>query len=172
MSNEGSEMISIAEFIEIVRRRKMWLGLSVVLSLLLVTFYNHWAPQLYEASASIVFENYSKNTIVDFEMPRTFSWSSFVANRIQEMQTQSFAARVYAELPEADRNLFSLPPTLPPEFDKEKYIINEINVNLSVRPIQETDVVVITFTSEHAALTAKVANTGIASAKPQPRLRI
>lgn len=159
MSNEGSEMISIAEFIEILRRRKMALGLSVGLALLLVMLYNHLATRLYEASACVVFENYSKNTIVDFEMPRTFSWSSFVANRIQEMQTQSFAARVYAELPEAERNLFPLPPTLPPEFDKEKYIINEISVNLSVRPIQETDVVVITFTSEHAALTAKVANT-------------
>lgn len=151
-------MISIAEFVEIVRRRKMSLGLSVGLALLLVMLYNHLATRLYEASAQVVFENYSKNAIVDFEMPRTFSWSSFVANRIQEMQTKSFAARVYAELPEAERDLFPLPPTLPPEFDKEKYIITEISANLSVRPIQETDVVIITFVSEKAALTATVAN--------------
>jgi uncharacterized protein involved in exopolysaccharide biosynthesis len=152
MTNQGNEMISIAEFIEIVRRRKMSLGVSVVLALLLVLLYNHLATQLYEASASVVFENYSKNTIVDFEVTKTLSWASFVANRIQEMQTTAFARRVYEELPDAERRLFRLFRPLPPQFDREKYIIDEINVNLFVRSIQATDVVVITFASESPRL--------------------
>ncbi|MGH7451540.1 MAG: GumC family protein, partial [bacterium] len=152
-------MISIAEFIEIVRRRKMWLGLSVILALLLVLLYNHSATQLYEASASVVFENYSKNTIVDLEVTKTFSWASFVANRIQEMKTKTFARQVYEELSEAEHRLFRLPHPLPPQFDGEKYIIDEISANLSVRQIQETDVVAITFASENAELAATVSNT-------------
>lgn len=152
-------MISIAEFIEIVRRRKMWLGSSVILALLLVMLYNHLATQLYEASAAVVFENYSKNTIVDIEVTKTFSWASFVANRIQEMKTKVFARQVYEELSEADHRLFRLPHPLPPQFDGEKYIIDGISTNLSVRQIQETDVVAITFASENAELAATVANT-------------
>ncbi len=152
-------MISIAEFIEIVRRRKMWLGLSVIVALLLVMLYNHSATQLYEASAAVVFENYSKNTIVDLEVTKTFSWASFVANRIQEMKTKTFARQVYEELSEAERRLFRLPHPLPPQFDGEKYIIDEISANLAVRQIQETDVVAITFASENAVLAATVSNT-------------
>ncbi len=159
MLNQGNEMISIAEFIEIVRRRKMWLGVSVILALLLVLLYNHLATQLYEASASVVFENFSKNTIVDIEVTKTFSWASFVANRIQEMKTKTFARQVYDELSEAERRLFRFPQPLPPQFDGEKYIIDEININLSVRQIQETDIVAITFASENAELAATVANT-------------
>jgi uncharacterized protein involved in exopolysaccharide biosynthesis/MinD-like ATPase involved in chromosome partitioning or flagellar assembly len=159
MSNQGNEMISIAEFVEIVRRRKMWLGVSVILALVLVMLYNHLAMQLYEASASVVFENYSKNTIVDFEVTKTFSWASFVANRIQEMKTKAFARQIYEELSEAEHRLFRFPDPLPPQFDGEKYIIDEISENLSVRQIYETDVVAITFASESAELAATVANT-------------
>src|SRR5262245_2373747 len=108
MDYQKSQTISASELIEIIRRRKTTLIVSVMLALLLVFSYNRLATKFYEASSIIVFENYSKNTIVDFEIAKTFSWASFVANRVQEMQTEAFAQQLYEELSEAESSLFRL----------------------------------------------------------------
>lgn len=159
MYKQGNETISVAELAEIVWRRKITLCVSVILILTPILFYNYFSTPLYEATATIGFENYSKNPIVDFELPRSLSRVGFVANRVQEMKTATFALQIYQELSESERKLFRFPHPLPPGFKAEKYIIDTIMQQLSVRPVNETDFIAITYVSETPNLAAKIVNT-------------
>lgn len=136
----------------------MTLFMSVIVILIPVLFYNHFSAPLYKATAIVGFENYSKGTIVDFDPSKSLSRTSFIANQIQEMRTTTFTQQVYEELSESQRDLFKRfhPPPSRPE--AESYMIAEIIKNLSIRQINETDFIAITYESESAELAATIAN--------------
>jgi uncharacterized protein involved in exopolysaccharide biosynthesis/MinD-like ATPase involved in chromosome partitioning or flagellar assembly len=144
--------------IEVIRRRKMTLFMSVIVVLIPVLFYNHFATPVYETTAIVGFENYSKGTIVDFDPSKSLSRTSFIANQIQEMRTTTFARQVYEELSESQRDLFKLFHPSPSRSEAESYMIAELIKNLSIRQINQTDFIAITCVSEGPELAATIAN--------------
>ncbi|MGH7492448.1 MAG: GumC family protein [bacterium] len=158
MNNQKDQVISAAELVEVIRRRKMTLFLSFIGVLIPILCYNYFSTPLYEATATVGFENYSKSTVVDFDPTRSLSRASFVTNQIQQMRTTVFAQHVYDELSASQPNPLKLPQPLPSEVEVETYVINEIASHLSIRQINETDFVAITYVSENPALAATIAN--------------
>jgi len=159
MDNQKNQTISTSELVEILRRRKLMLFMSISLALMPVLLYNLLSTPVYEATATVVIENYSQSTIVDFDLTKALSRGSIVANQIEEMKTTTLARGVYEELPESTRNLFRLPPSLSPPTDATSYMINAIRMNLSAKPIVETDFIAITYESTVPELAATIANT-------------
>lgn len=158
MEKQEPQAISLAEIIEVVRRRKLGLLLCVILALIPILLYNYLATPIYEASAIVAFENYSKESMTGFEFSAALSRGNFVANRIQEMKTKTFAKRVYDELPDSMHRLFRFPDPLPADFNAERHVVNTIRKNMSVQLVKTTDLVTISYASENPALAKTVAN--------------
>lgn len=154
--------MSFAQIVEIVKRRKTTLVLSVILALIPILLYNRYATPIYQAAAIVAFEDYSKDTVMGIDFAGSFFRGNFVANRIEEMKTKNFARQVYEELPDSARRQFPFPDPLPPRFNREAYLVNQIRASLSVQSVKTTDLVTVSFTSENPELTKTVANTVIA----------
>ncbi len=163
MEKQEHQALALAEIVELVKRRKMTLLLSVILALIPILLYNHWATPIYEATAIVAFENYSKETAtIGIDFVGSPYRENFVANRIQEMQTKTFARQVYDELPDSTRRLFRFPQPLPAHFSAEQYAVNTIRQNLSVEPVKTTDLVTLSFAYENPELVKTVANAAAA----------
>src|SRR5947199_5864469 len=83
----------------VLRRRKALLILSLLGVLALVFYYNETTPPVYEAAASVVFEE-SQDPIPD-DVSRKLSWELYLSNRIEEINSRAFAEDVVAALPKA-----------------------------------------------------------------------
>jgi uncharacterized protein involved in exopolysaccharide biosynthesis/MinD-like ATPase involved in chromosome partitioning or flagellar assembly len=158
MEKQEQQAISLAEIFEVVKRRKMALLLYVVLALIPILLYNYLATPVYEATAIVAFENYNKEPMIGFDFSGALSRGNFVANRIQEMKTKTFAKQVYDELPDSTHRLFRFPEPLPANFNVERHVINAIRKNMSVELVKTTDLVTISYASENPALAKTVAN--------------
>lgn len=158
MEKQEQQAISLAEIIEVVKRRKMALLLCVVFALIPILLYNHLATPIYEATAILAFENYSKEPMVGFDFSGALSRGNFVANRIQEMKTKTFAKQVYGVLPDSTHRLFRFPEPLPENFNAERHVVNTIRKNMSVELVKTTDLVTISYASENPQLAKTVAN--------------
>jgi uncharacterized protein involved in exopolysaccharide biosynthesis/MinD-like ATPase involved in chromosome partitioning or flagellar assembly len=158
MEKLEQQAISLTEIIEVVKRRKKSLLLCVVLALIPILLYNYLATPIYEASAIVAFENYSKEPMTGFDFSGALSRGNFMANRIQEMKTKTFAKQVYDELPDSTHRLFRFPEPLPANFNVERHVINAIRKNMSVELVKTTDLVTISYASENPALAKTVAN--------------
>ncbi|MDZ7289984.1 MAG: Wzz/FepE/Etk N-terminal domain-containing protein [candidate division KSB1 bacterium] len=158
MEKQEYRVLSLAEIIDILKRRKMTFLLSVVLAIIPVLLYNHFATPIYQATAIVAFEDYSKEATVGFDFAGSLYRGNFVANRIQEMKTKTFARQVYDELPDSVRAWFRLPEPLPSKFNSARHVVGIIRSNLSVQLIKTTDLVTITYAAESPELAKTVAN--------------
>jgi len=162
MENQQPDFVTIGEIFNKTRRRKWTLLSCVVLSLLLVFLYNRRATPIYRASAIIAFERFSKDNILEFDFASASYKDNFIANRIMELKTLTFAQTVFHALPDSFRQLFSLPDSKPTDFDPEKYIITKIQDNISVAQTKSSsNLLTISFDSENTELAKEVTNTAI-----------
>ncbi|MCI0696548.1 Wzz/FepE/Etk N-terminal domain-containing protein [candidate division KSB1 bacterium] len=158
MEKQEPHAISLAEIVELVKRRKRSLLLCVVLALIPILLYNHLATPIYEATAIVAFENHSKEPMTGLDFFGSPSRGNFMANRIQEMKTKTFAKQVYDELPDSTHRLFRFPEPLPEHFNVERHVVNVIRKNMSVQLVKTTDLVTISYASENPGLAKTVAN--------------
>ena len=157
MEHQPRQAISFAEIINLVRRRQRTLILCIGLAVVPTLIYNHITTPVYQASAVVVFENYSKDTILDFA--GSAQRTNFVMNRVEEMKTRSFVTEVYDELPDSAKQMFPLPNPVPPRFNHKRYAISLMRRNLAVEPLKMTDIVTVSFSSENPELAKIVANS-------------
>ncbi len=158
MEKQEHQAISLTEIIEVMKRRKLALLLCVVLALIPILLYNYLATPVYEATAIVAFENFNKEPMVGFDFSGALSRGNFVANRIQEMKTKTFAKQVYDELPDSTHRLFRFPDPLPADFDAARHTVNAIRKNMSVQLVKTTDLVTISYASENPGLAKTIAN--------------
>lgn len=159
MDHQGNQVISIFELITAIWRHKTKLLISIAMVVTPILLYNYYTTPVYEATATVAIENYSKDSIVGFEVTSSLSHTSILTNHIQEAQTSIFARQVYKALSDSVRSLYKLSDSAPSNFDPEGYKIGIIGNNLSARPIAETDFIAIIYSSEIASQAAAVANT-------------
>jgi tyrosine-protein kinase Etk/Wzc len=159
MEKQERQDLSLAEILDIVQRRKLILLVSVLLAIIPVLLYNHVATPIYQANAIVAFEDYSKEMMPTFDFAGSVYRGNFVANRIQEVKTRTFAKEVYDELPDSVRKLFRFPDPLPSRFDAERHVVSLIRAGLSAELIKTTDLVNIAYACENPQLAKIVANT-------------
>ena len=157
MEAKQSDFISIGGIIQNVQRRKKTLGACVVVGLLAAFLYNFLSTPIYRASAVVSFERFSKDTVLNFDFTNASYEAIFIANRMKELQTRTFAQHVYLALPDSARRLFHLPELTPGSFDSAGYIISTIQAGISMELADKTpNVLTISFDSENAALAKEV----------------
>ena len=166
-----NQATSFVEIVKILKRRKLLLLLCLVLALTPIVLYNQLTQPTYEATAIVAFEDFSKETMPGLDFAGSLSHGNFVANRIEEMKTKTFARQIYDELPDSARHLLRLPEPLPADFNAEQYQVEAIRRNLSVTLIKATDLVTITYTSASPELTKTVAN-GVTAVLQKSNLRV
>ncbi len=171
MEKQERQDLSLAEILDIVQRRKFILLVSILLAIVPVLLYNHVATPMYQANAIVAFEDYNKEMMPSFDFAGPVYRGNFVANRIQEVKTRTFAKEVYDDLPDSVRQLFRFPEPLPARFDVERHVVSLIRAGLSAELIKTTDLVNIAYACEDPELAKIVANT-ISTVLQKNNLRI
>ena len=162
METKELDFVTIGEIFNQIRRRKWTLIVCAVSSLLAAFLYNRMATPIYRASAIVSFERFSKDSMLEFDFAGAGYKDNFIANRITELRTWTFAQEVCRALPDSFRQLFRLPEANSPGFDPERYIITTIQDNLSVvQTDNTTNLLTVYFDSENAELAKEVTNTAI-----------
>ncbi len=143
----------------VLRRRKRLILLCVGVVLLPVVMYNELAPKVYQASVSVIFEDTTDPLKNDAYNPlRTFQRETYILNRIQEITSRSLAQDVVAALPADLVARFELPDPPPEDFDRTKFLVDQVQESISAESIRKTDVVVIHVSTHDPVLSMQLAN--------------
>lgn len=160
METKDPDFITIRGLFDKVRRRKWTLIACVVLSLLLAFLYNRLSTPVYRASAIVSFERFSKDDVLNFDFANASYEARFIANRMNELKTRTFAQNVFRVLPDSIRQFFRLPDSKPTDFDSEGYVITLIQEAISAEQTEKTpNVLTLSFDSENAELAKQVTDT-------------
>lgn len=159
-THEFNGVIPLTDIIDRIKTGKWKLLSCIIACLILATIYNYMAKPVYRASSIVAIEELSKDNILNMDVGNAIYKTNFIANRIQEIKTLSFAQKVYNALPDSIRELFPLPDEQVEGFDKEKHIIQKINESVFAMVSEDaSNMIVVSFESENPELTQSVANT-------------
>lgn len=99
MENQDLNFITFSTIVEKLRPHKLMLLISVSLSLVLVLIYNYSATPIYRASATVSFERFSKDDMLDFDFTNSKYQLNYINNRKEEITTRNFVQEVLVKLP-------------------------------------------------------------------------
>ena len=159
METQVSDQI-ISQFNYIIKKRKWHIVLCVLGVLIPIIFYNETASPIYQASVSIIFEDIS-NPLSD---NRGGYWEiafqeKLILNRIEEIKSRSIAADIASSLPSDLLKRFQLPENPPRNFDKDKFLTEQIRKSISAHAVRKTDIIKINAESPDPLLCMNLANT-------------
>jgi len=152
--------------------RKKWLVLLCLCGVLApIIYYNQTAPPVYEAEASIVFEE-TKEPIPAFDFSQVLYRKSFITNQIEEIKSRTLSEEVANALPESVMRTFKIPnPHLPYGLTKEKFVARRIRRSISAEPVRDTDIIKIKTQANDPMFAAIIANT-VTDVLKERRLKI
>lgn len=156
MNNQLNKQISIAEVFSVVRTKWWVLGLCMVAFISSVIIYNQKAIPIYRASTIVKFEDAEAVMSAKFSNP--LDKENFIANKIAEMKTKAFAEEVYEALPQQIRERFLQDSSYSIARNHKEYLVEQINVHLSVDPLKNTEIITINFEAQNPELAMAVAN--------------
>ena len=187
MEKQNHDFITIDQIGRKIKRHKWTLVTCVAVSMIVAFGYNRMATPIYSAPAIVSFEQFSKDDVLNLGFASAQFESNFIANRVKELKTWTFAQDVFQALPDSFRQLFLLPDTKlpnsgtrqnvkkvksfvrrllgfansrPENFDPDRYVIRQIQKGISVGQAEKTSSVLsIAFDSENAELAREVTNT-------------
>lgn len=162
MEKQRSDFVTIGEILNKFRRHKWSLIVCIFLSLLLAATYNYLASPVYQATAMVSFERFSKDNMLDMEFANSKYESEFIANRIKEIKTWTFAQEIFESMPDSLRSELSFSEAEADSALFTRYVINDIQDNLSVAQVEGTpSILTISFDSRSAELAQAVSNTAV-----------
>lgn len=123
----------------VLRRRKLVLILCLFGVLSLVFYYNQTTPPIYEATASVVFEEI-RDPVAD-EVSQKMSWELYLFNRIEEINSRAFAEDIAAVLPKEALARFPMPKKKTPNFDRMRQIADVLDEGISAYPVRNSNIV-------------------------------
>jgi capsular exopolysaccharide synthesis family protein len=138
-SNEREADQILSALGHVVSRRKPILALCLFGVLGLVFYYNQTTPPVYEANASVVFEE-QRDPVPDDVSPK-LSWELYLFNRIEEINSRAFAEDVVAALPREALARFPMPAKRPPGFDRMRYIGDLVDEGIMAFPLRNSNIV-------------------------------
>src|SRR6266496_945375 len=120
-----------------LRRRRALVLATLIGVLIPVIWYNATVQPVYEAGASLVFEEVA-SPIPDAVLNKT-SPQQFLFNRLEEITSQAFAEDVATALPEHMKARFPMPKKLATG-DRQKYISGVIQGSISAYPLRNSNI--------------------------------
>ena len=153
------EQTSLHIFIDFVQRRWWCVALCLIILLIPVIYYNRTATRVYEASATLIYEQ--PNLPIDMSQQRyRYPMKEALLNQIQEIKSRSVALETAENLPRWARQKFPLPEQQSAHFDRNAYYAAIIRSNMSVAPLAESDIIQVKMTANHdPQLALALANT-------------
>ncbi len=162
MEDQKTDFITIGQIGSKIRDQKWVLISCIIVALGLAFTYNHFAKSVYNSPAIIAFEQYNNDEMLNLGFTGVQYESNFIANRIRELRTWTFARDVFLALPDSARRLFTLPDPKPAVFDSVRYLSQEIQAGLTVEQGEKnSSALTISFNSENPELARTVTNTAI-----------
>ncbi len=139
------------------RRKKMMLGIA--LAVLAGAFvYDRLQEPVYEARTSMIFDEFAAPVEgTGFDTSREV----LISNRLEELQSLTFAQEIVATLPEADRSRFPAPDSPLPGYDAAVAAADEIHRNLLARPVRNSNVIEVRVRLHDADLCVAVAKAAV-----------
>jgi len=140
----------------VMRRRKAVLIVSLLGVLTVVFYYNQTTRPVYEASASVVFEEL-RDPLPDDLSPK-LSWELYLFNRIEEINSRAFAEDIARALPQRALARFPAPKDGSPDLDPLRHVSDLIEESISAHPLRNSNIVTIRVRLNDAQLCLLVAN--------------
>lgn len=153
VQTESEQIVSALK--TVFRTRKRFLLLCVLGVLVPVLAFNQFATPVYEASTSLIFEDLTPPTQeIAAEANREYQTS----NRIEEMNSLSFAEDLVRALPDDSRGMIPIPPNTPPA-DSVKAAGGTLHEDgLLASPLRDTDIVRVRVRTKDPQLSTELAN--------------
>lgn len=153
VQTESEQIVSALKTVFRTRKRLLLLCMLGVLAPVLA--FNQFATPVYEASTSLIFEDLTPPAQeIAAEANREYQTS----NRIEEMNSLSFAEDLVRALPAASRRLIPIPPNTPPS-DSVKAAGGVLHEDgLLASPLRDTDIVRVRVRTKDPQLSTQLAN--------------
>jgi len=156
-SGESQQIFS--SFTKIFKRRRIILVASVLGVLAPIVIYNQITPPLYQASASLVFEEVTSP--VPDEVYNKTSTQQYLSNRLEEITSIAFAHDIAVSLPQDMRARFALPNTPAPGFNRMVFITSVIQKSIAAFPLHTSNLFRIQVQLNDPKLCFAVANASV-----------
>ena len=156
-SGESQQIFS--SFTKIFKRRRIILVASVLGVLAPIVIYNQITPPLYQASASLVFEEVTSP--VPDEVYNKTSTQQYLSNRLEEITSLAFARDIAVSLPQDMRARFALPNTPAPGFNRMVFITSVIQKSIAAFPLHTSNLFRIQVQLNDPKLCFAVANASV-----------
>jgi len=150
---------AIILFKDILIRRKTFIIICLLCTLIPALIYNEVAEPKYRARVSIIFEDQNNLGIVDTYSPlRTWQRETYIKNRVQEIRSRSLALQVAESLPDDLIELFRFPMDTMPEAAVIQVAAWKVMESIEVEPVNQTDVINIFVETHDPYLSQQLAN--------------
>jgi polysaccharide biosynthesis transport protein len=125
----------------IFRRRKLLLAACMAIALIPVVYYNETTKPVYEAATSLVFEEVSNP--IPGDPYRKPSIEQYLFNRLEEINSRSFADDIARAMPESLLSRIPPPKKINKRYDRMEYIGFVIEKALEAHPVRGSNIFTI-----------------------------
>jgi len=172
LNSHDRETSPVHLFLDILFRRGWYIFMCVLAVLAPVIYYNATATRVYQAQATILYEDLSPSVTTEQRPTRYQPLKEKVLNQIQEIQSRSVAMEVVKILPDWVKAQFPLPEKPSHNFDRDSYYAAIIKSNIEAVPQAESDVIQIRVKAENDPYVAMTIANALTDVLTNRNLRI
>ncbi len=167
----SQEQRPLDEFLKTLYCRKWLILLCLLATLAPVMYYNATAPRVYEASATLIYEE-PRMQLGMRERP-SFPWNRDVLlNQIQEIKSRSVAEAVIRALPDSVKAQLPMPEDADPDYDRRNHLGQLFRENLKAAPMAESDVIEVSVRAENDPRLAQILTNTLCDVLQERNLRL
>ena len=148
------------EYLNILWRRKWIIIICLVVLVLPVIRHNQTAIPIYEAEASIIYEE-PKDAVLALETTKAFYEKAALVNLTEQLRSRTLAEDVARSLPKQIIQSFRSPENRPSDFSVDKYIGRKLRGNLNVVQVRNADILRIQVKANNPTAAKIITNTYI-----------
>lgn len=158
MDSQQIPEFDFEKLLNLLNRKKWLIIFCIVVALIPIVIYNQLSIPVYRAETVIVFDEQigALSLINPFESVLT---SSFITNQIEEIKSRSLAEEVVRSLPPGIIKTFPIPNNPIQSFDKEDFIVYEIQKSISASAIPNSEILKIQADAFSPIAAKVIANT-------------
>lgn len=153
-SAESEQILALLQ--RVFRRRKRLILACTVAILAPIAALNELVPPTYEATTAMVFDEFIGPVALS---SHDDSREIRVANRLEELNSYSFAQDIADALPAEAIHRFRWPEDPPEDFDAERYVPAQIHENMVAYAVRKSNIVRISVEMHDPWLCMTIANT-------------
>ena len=154
MSGDSDQITKLV--VGTLKRRKAMNAAGAVAILVPVLFYNQFAAPWYEASTSMVFDEFAGPTPTENDR---YAREMRISNRLEELNSRSFSREIALDLDTETRARFAWPKDAPATFDSLEFMAGAIHANLLAYRLSNSNILRVQIQARDPILVAALTNT-------------